>query len=253
MGATRGEMMRVLALGVAAVALAGCATVPGETSRNDPYEEFNRKMLSFNFAVDEAILEPASEAYVAVTPKYGRDRVSDFFGNLREPVTFVNEVLQGEGERALQTTARFSINSTLGLAGLFDITGFEGIDRPTEDFGQTLAVWGVDSGPYLVLPFLGPSNPRDFIGGGVDRALDPTNYARYSGNDDDELSYRSGLAVLAGLNARAALQEQFDQLGEQPEPYVALRRIYTSSRDAEIRNGQEDPNAYQDLPDFDDF
>ena len=150
-----------LTLGVAA-----CASVPGETSRNDPYEDFNRSMLGFNLAVDEAILEPVSKGYTAVTPRWGRDRVSDFFVNLGEPVTFVNNILQGEGERALQSGFRFTVNSTLGLAGLFDIARMRGLEQSQEDFGQTLAVWGVDSGPYIVMPLLGSTNPRDLVGFG---------------------------------------------------------------------------------------
>ena len=237
-----------LTLGVAA-----CASVPGETSRNDPYEDFNRSMLGFNLAVDEAILEPVSKGYTAVTPRWGRDRVSDFFVNLGEPVTFVNNILQGEGERALQSGFRFTVNSTLGLAGLFDIARMRGLEQSQEDFGQTLAVWGVDSGPYIVMPLLGSTNPRDLVGFGFDRAISPTNYVNYTTDSDDEVSVRVGLALINGINARSRAQGAIETIRSQPEPYVALRRNYTSQRDAAIRNGQSDPDAYQELPDFDDF
>ena len=245
-------MIPILALAFSC-SLAACATAPGETSRSDPYEGFNRSMLGFNLALDEAVLEPASEAYTAVTPRWGRDRVGDFFTNLGEPVTFVNELLQGNVDGATETGARFVVNSTVGLGGLFDMARFRGVEAHDEDFGQTLAVWGVDSGPYLVLPLLGSTNPRDLLGFGVDRAITPTNYVNYTTNDDDELAVRSGLIILNGLNARSRAQGQIETLRDQPEPYVALRRAHTSQRDAAIRNGQSDPDAYEELPDFDDF
>ncbi|MAI89182.1 VacJ family lipoprotein [Ponticaulis sp.] len=245
--------MKIFSVLALALSVAACATSPGQTSREDPYEDFNRSMLEFNLAVDDAVLEPASQAYTAVTPRWGRDRVADFFGNLGEPVTFVNDVLQGEPDRAAETGIRFVVNSTVGLAGIFDVMRFGGMEGHDEDFGQTLAVWGVDSGPYLVMPLLGSTNPRDLVGFGVDRAMSPTNYVVYSGDDDEDLAIRSGMVILNGLNARSRAQTAIETLREQPEPYIALRRTYTSQRDAEIRNGQTDPNAYQDLPDFDDF
>jgi phospholipid-binding lipoprotein MlaA len=245
--------MRNILLGAMALCLTACATAPGETSRDDPYENFNRNMLGFNLALDEAVLEPVSKGYVAVTPRYGRDRVSDFFGNLGEPVTFINDVLQGQGERALQTGFRFTLNSTLGLAGLFDVAAYQGLEGHNEDFGQTLAVWGVNSGPYLVLPLLGSTNPRDLFGMTVDRAVNPTNFVRYTDDSDDEVSVRVGMGVLSGLNSRAGAQAAIETLRSQPEPYVALRRTYTSQRNANIRNGKAEETSYDDLPDFDDF
>lgn len=244
--------MRNIVLGAMALSLTACATAPGETSRNDPYESFNRNMLGFNLAVDKVVLEPVSKGYVAVTPEYGRDRVSDFFTNLGEPLTFLNEVLQGEGERAFQTGFRFTLNSTLGLAGLFDIAGYQGLEAHDEDFGQTLAVWGVNSGPYLVMPLLGSTNPRDLFGFAVDRAANPTNFVRYTDDSDDETSVRIGMGIINGLNSRAKAQNAIETLRAQPEPYVALRRTYTSQRDANIRNGQTEQNSYEDLPDFGD-
>ena len=212
-------------------------------------------MLAFNLAADEAVFDPLAGGYKAVTPKWGRDRVSDFLQNLGEPVTFVNNVLQGDGERALQTAFRFGVNSTLGIGGLFDIAEEEGLPAHDEDFGQTLAVWGVDSGPYLVLPLLGPSNPRDLLGFGVDRAVSPVNYIVYSGNDDVDLQYRVAILTVRGLNARAAADEQVDSLRNQLEPYVALRDVYVRQRNAAIANGkgQEEQDVFQELPEFGDF
>lgn len=245
--------MRSVLISALLLGVAGCASVPGETSRNDPYEGFNRAMLDFNLGLDEAVLEPVSQGYTTVTPQWGRDRVSDFFGNLGEPVTFINAVLQGNGQAAVETAARFGFNTTFGIAGLFDVAGYEGLERHKEDFGQTLAVWGVDSGPYLVLPLLGSTNPRDLVGFTFDRAISPTNYIDYADDSEDETAIRLGMALLNGINARAGAQSQIETLRSQPEPYVALRRTHTAQRDAAIRNGQTDPDAYENLPDFDDY
>ena len=140
------------------------------------------------------------------------------------------------------------------MAGLWDVAGYNGIEKHSEDFGQTLAVWGVESGPYLVLPLMGPTTPRDLFGGGIDRALDPLNWTEFADNPDLDDHIAIGRSVLGGLNARVALDDQIEQLNAQPEPYVALRRIYSSQRQAEIRNGRiNEEEAYDDLPDFDEF
>lgn len=239
-----------------AVALTACATAPAAGSADiaDPYEGFNRKMFAFNNGLDKYALEPASTAYKTVTPEFARDRVSDFLSNLRGPVIFANDVLQGEPSRAGTTFARFGINSTIGLLGLWDPATEFGLDRHGEDFGQTLAVWGVESGPYLVMPVLGPTTPRDLLGFGVDRAMDPLTWVQLDNDSDSDLAIRVGLGVVGALNARVRLDEQIDTLNAQPEPYIALRRIYSSSRQAEILNGKVDEEAaYDDLPDFDDF
>lgn len=245
--------MKHLFAGAMAISLGACATTPGVTTRDDPYEDFNRSMFAFNMALDEAVLEPVSDGYTAVTPKWGRDRVSDFFQNLGEPLTFLNEILQGEGERAMQTGFRFTLNSTLGLAGLFDIAGYEGLEAHDEDFGQTLAVWGVDSGPYLVLPFLGSTNPRDLVGFTFERAVTPTNFVRFSGDDEDDQMVRIGMALLNGINARSAVDAQIEDLRRQIEPYSALRDIHVKQRNAAIGNGQKRPDAIPELPDLPDF
>lgn len=238
------------------LALTACATTPapGPGDIADPYEGFNRRMFAFNNGVDKYALAPAANVYKAVTPEFARDRVSDFLGNLRSPVTFANDVLQVEPSRAGTTLARFGINTTVGLLGLWDAAEHMGIDGHREDFGQTLAVWGIDSGPYLVMPLLGPTTPRDLLGRGVDAAIDPVNYVQFDNDKDSDVAIRVGLGVLGGLNARVRLDDQIETLNSQPEPYIALRRIYSSSRQAEIANGRVDEDrAYDDLPDFDEF
>ncbi|MFN4183970.1 MAG: VacJ family lipoprotein [Hyphomonas sp.] len=239
-----------------AVALTACASTSaaGSTDIADPYEGFNRKMFAFNNGLDKYALEPAATAYKTVTPEYARDRFADFLRNLRAPVIFANDVLQGEPKRAGTTFARFGINTTVGILGLWDAASLAGLDRHNEDFGQTLAVWGVESGPYLVLPLLGPSTPRDLVGFGVDRAIDPLTWVQLDNDDDTDLAIRAGLGVVGALNARVRMDDQINTLNAQPEPYIALRRIYSSSRQADILNGRvNEETAYDDLPDFDDF
>jgi len=239
-----------------AVALAACASTPaaGANDIADPYEGFNRKMFAFNNGLDKYALDPAATAYKTVTPEFARDRVTDFLRNLRGPVIFANDVLQGEPDRAGTTFARFGINTTIGILGLWDAATHMGLDRHNEDFGQTLAVWGVESGPYLVLPVLGPTTPRDLTGLGVDRAIDPLTWVQLDNDNDTDLAIRAGLGVVGALNTRVRLDDQINTLNAQPEPYIALRRIYSSSRQAEILNGKvNEDTAYDDLPDFDAF
>lgn len=242
----------------ASLALAACATAPAASPAPgdiaDPYEGFNRRMFAFNNGVDKYALGPAADVYKTVTPAFARDRVGDFLSNLNGPVILANDILQAEPSRAGNTFARFGINSTVGLLGLWDAAEHFGIDGHSEDFGQTLGVWGVDSGPYLVLPLLGPSTPRDVLGLGVDRALDPLTWVEIDNDDDTDLAVRAGLGIVGGLNARVRLDEQIETLNSQPEPYIALRRIYSSQRQAAIANGKvDDATAYDDLPDFDEF
>ena len=248
-----------IAVSALALGLGACATTPQNSADPgavaDPYEGFNRQMFAFNNDVDKYALGPAANAYKTVTPEFARDRIGDFLRNLKAPVVFVNDVLQAEPSRAADTFYRFTINTTVGLAGLWDAADHFGIEHHSEDFGQTLAVWGVDSGPYLVLPFLGPTTPRDMFGMGVDRAIDPLTWTEFDGDPDLDDKIMVGRIVLGGLNARVALDEQIEQLNAQPEPYIALRRIYSSQRQAEIRNGrtQDESELYEDLPDFDEF
>lgn len=239
---------------LASLALTACATAPadGAGEMADPYEGFNRQMFAFNNGVDKYAIGPAATVYKTVTPEFARDRVTDFLRNLNSPVILANDVLQVEPARAGTTFARFGINSTVGILGLWDAAGHFGLERHTEDFGQTLAVWGVESGPFLVLPVLGPGSPRDFIGDGVDMAFNPLNYAEIDNDEDTHTAVRTGLSVVGVLNTRVRLDNEIDTLNSQPEPYIALRRLYSSQRQTAIANGKLDEAAeYENLPDFD--
>ncbi len=227
-----------------------------ETEDSDPFEGFNRQMLAFNGGLDKYAIRPVAMGYKAVTPAYFRDRVSNVGGNLGEPVTFANLLLQGKPKGAASTLARFGVNTTLGLVGIWDPATSMGLEERDEDFGQTLGVWGVGSGPFIVLPVLGPTTPRDFSGRLVDRAIDPLTWIDDATGDDSNTGRTVNIAtgVLGGLNARVKFEPQIQALNEQAEPYIALRDIYLSQREAAIRDGKlDDATIIEDLPDFDEF
>lgn len=241
-----------LVLAGSMVALSACATTGEDASPSavyDPLEGWNRGVFAFNESVDKAILEPTAKGYRAVTNEPVRDGVSNFLTNLNQPVVFANTLLQGKPIAAVDTAARFVLNSTVGVAGIFDLATRIDIPEHREDFGQTLGVWGVSDGPYLMLPLMGPSNLRDLGGRGVDAAFNPLNYAEFEGDTE----FRIATGVVGAISARESLIEQFDVLRDQPEPYIALRRTYTQQRAAAIRDGREQEDPFKDLPEFDDY
>jgi phospholipid-binding lipoprotein MlaA len=232
---------------VMAVCLAGCATTQGPASSQDvadPIEPVNRAVFGFNMFVDRWLLEPVARAYRFVTPEQARRSVANFLANLRSPVIFANDALQGERERAGVTLGRFMINTTMGVAGLFDPATALGYPRHDEDFGQTLGVWGVPSGPYLMLPLLGPSNGRDTVGRVGDYFINPLNQCCIT---QDE---RIGLFVTGGVSEREANIELLDDLrANSIDLYATIRTIYTQKRAADIRNGRAptDQEGYDDI------
>ncbi len=169
---------RVAAL-LAATFLGACATTPGNqlAAERDPYERTNRSIYNFNRGLDKALVTPATKAYRAVTPKAAQRGIGNAFNNVDEPYSFINAVLQGKVKQAFRTAARFLINTTLGVGGLADHATDMGLPEEPEDLGQTLAVWGMNSGPYVMLPLFGPSTVRDAIGFGVERVGDPYRIA----------------------------------------------------------------------------
>lgn len=213
----------------------------------DPWEGFNRRIFGFNDTVDDYFFAPAAKAYRATTPKSGRRGIRRFLSNLGSPSVFVNDLLQGEFGRAGKTLSRFAINSTIGAGGFADPAGKMGIDGHSEDFGQTLAVWGVSSGPYLVLPLLGPSSPRDAFGSVAEIGLAPLTYVRTPPANYARLS-------LAGANLLSARENVLDPLAEieanSLDYYSSFRSFYSQARAREIRNGVAD---YDALPTFDEL
>lgn len=228
---------------LAVLSLTGCITAGPDPQ--DPYEDFNRQMFAFNEGLDKAVLEPVAYGYRAVTNEPVREGVGNFTSNLGEPLTFVNHVLQGKLPDAGATLGRFVVNTTVGIAGIFDPAASMGMLRTNEDFGQTLGVWGVESGPFLVLPVLGPTTPRDLVGKGGDAALNPLNYPEFE--NDDEI--RLGVMALGGINAREGAIEAVNELRNQIDPYTTLRRLYGRTRAADIGIPYNEPNDAQEVPD----
>ena len=216
-----------------------------QPDENDPFEGSNRFFFNVNNALDKALLKPVAEAYHDVLPDFARDGVRNFLNNLNSPVIFANDLLQGEGDRAGTTMVRFGINTTIGLAGLFDVAGDLGYPYHDEDFGQTLAVWGVNDGPYFYFLILGPSSARDFTGFVVDRGVDPLTYVGWG---DDYEWVPITRAVVNVIDLRSRNIETLDEIERTSVDYYAsIRSLYRQSRADAIRNGK--PST--DLPDFD--
>ncbi len=244
-GATSGTLKRLaqmLALLMVVGIAANCSSTPPPEdyddenySVNDPLEGINRVTFAFNQAVDSVLIKPVAEIYVGLVPRWGRDRVNDALNNLGEPINFANSVLQWELERAVTAMLRLAFNSTSGLAGFFDVAEGVGLSRAAEDFGQTLGVWGVGEGPYLVLPLFGPSNPRDAVGIGVDYVMDPFTKALRSHE-------RYQRFIARGIDQRARHIEDLEALEETSiDFYAAMRELYRQFRSNEIRNGELAP------------
>lgn len=205
----------------------------GAESADDPLEGFNRAIFWFNDIVDQAILRPIAWTYGFIMPEIAKEPIRSGFRNLGAPLRFINDVLQGEITAAGITGARFIINSTVGAAGLFDIAGDAGLGHQPSDFGQTLYTWGIDSGPYVVLPFFGPSTVRDTVGLVTEFFLDPVPYVI----DDSNISL--GLTIGGGIVKREEVIDDLDALRENSlDYYAALRSAYLQNRAAQLRRGE---------------
>lgn len=216
----------------------------------DPWEGFNRKIFAVNNVVDGVVLVPAAKLYRSVTFKKERKGIRNFLDNLRTPVILVNDLLQGEFKRAGNTASRFVINSTIGFGGMGDPAERIGIPQHNEDFGQTLAVWGVDQGPYLVLPFFGPSTVRDGFGFVADNAFDPATFIR----TDAASTFRYSRAGATAVSLREPLIEPLEEIRRNSlDQYASFRSFYLQSRKREIANGRTDFDDLPDIGDFDEF
>jgi len=220
-----------LALGLT-LTLAGCATGPDP---RDPYESFNRAMFTFNDTVDTYALKPAATAYKNVTPSFVQTGVSNFFGNLADAWSAVNNLLQGKGKDGMSDVGRFALNSTLGIVGLFDIASEAGLPKHKEDFGQTLGVWGVPSGPYVMLPLLGPSTLRDTIATPLDIKGDIWGYK-------DPVYIRNSGIALRAVDQRAALLDASTLLEDAAlgDRYEFIRDGYLQRRESQIHPDDDD-------------
>ena len=243
----------LLALAPAAHAEDQIPTVPaaaasggdaGVAQTYDPLEGFNRGSFKVGMGLDKAIFSPIAHGYMAVTPKVVRNRVSNAVYNLGEPNTVMNHVLQGKPKRAMRSTARFVVNSTVGVLGLFDVAAKMHLPPRGADFGQTLGVWGAGPGAYLYVPGMGPLNVRDGVGRALDIATDPVSLY-VGGFDTDFGKARTGATI---VDLRAQTDGAFHALKDAADPYVTTRSAYSQYREAFIR---EATGEAEDLPDFD--
>lgn len=230
------------------LAFQGCATPPTDpdalaayNEANDPLEPMNRQIFSFNEGADKYVIRPLAEGYVYIVPSGGRRSVRNFLNNLRSPVVLANDILQGEMERAGTTIGRAVFNTTIGIGGLFDVATPMGMPYHDEDFGQTLAVWGVGEGPYLVLPILGPSNPRDTVGLVADGFMDPLNWYL----ENIHLGYLTYVrAAIDGIDKRASVLDALDEIKRTSlDFYATIRSLYRQRRIDEINNGVSSPGT----------
>ena len=240
-GNFRGAVLAIAS--IALIGLSGCATTDDlPTEPHDPWESFNRSMFAFNTSLDKAILAPLAEGYATITPQPARDAISNAFANAAYLTTAVNQLLQGKIERSMEDAGRFVINSTFGLGGLVDFASAIGMPRNEEDFDQTLAVWGIDSGPYLELPLLGPNTVRSVPGFAADTATDlltwlgssPLNHALTGLEIVDR---REQLSPAIKLRDKSSL-----------DPYVFQREAYLQRRRYLVYDGNpplEDPDTSQ--------
>lgn len=212
------------------------------TEPHDPLEPVNRKMFAFNMGLDRYVLGPVSRGYTKVTPAPVQRSVSNFFNNLDGPRNAVNNYLQGKPQAGTQEVGRFLINTTLGVVGIFDVASDIGVPRHEEDFGQTLGVWGLGEGAYLVLPLYGASSLRDGVGFLVDAPLNPVFYA-----DDGPAFVLTAVDI---INLRASLDAAVRQLQQAFDPYAFLRASYLQRRQGLVYDGN--PPATDD-PFGDDF
>lgn len=274
--------LRWLAFPVLALALAGCSTTSGGEGAdrssagtlatsgpghmegsapgpaavnprpvrdNDPLEGMNRAIFWFNDVVDTVLLRPIAIVYKAVLPTPAQNGVRNAMRNLRAPLDLANQLLQGDLDGAGVVLGRFTINTTVGLGGLIDVAGENGLEYEYESLDQTLAVWGIPEGPYLVLPIMGPSSVRDAVGFAGEVYADPlTNWAQNT--DRDWIVYTR--AGLVGVSTRADVLEPLDDLKRNSvDYYAAMRALYRQRRDGMIRDGAPDPSTLPAIPDYD--
>ena len=246
---------RAVLFGCAALALlSGCAgqaespqVAAARAEANDPIEPFNRWAFNINEGFDILLLRPTAVVYRDLVPPPLQDNTRNFLRNLRSPLIFANQLLQGDLEGAQNAAARFLVNSTIGFGGLADVAAAAGVPYEEEDFGQTLAVLGVPEGAYLVLPLYGPSTLRDTTGAGVESIVDPLNW--WLRNNDLNWVIYTRIGVSA-VDARFRLIEAVDDLrANSMDYYATVRSLYRQNRDNLIRDGQ---GTGDEFPEFND-
>ncbi|HEY0768423.1 MAG TPA: VacJ family lipoprotein [Steroidobacteraceae bacterium] len=226
------SIIRLSLLSACLLLLLGCAALPpGKRDPRDPWERTNRATYRFNDTFDRAILRPVARGYRKVTPHFVQTGVTNFLDNLEYPTVMVNDLLQGQFKPFVSDTGRLLLNTTLGIGGLFDPATAAGLDKNERDFGQTLGKWGARTGPYLVIPFLGPSDIRDALGRVGDEYSNPRHYIR-------KAYVKYGLAGLRAIDTRARLLDYQSTLESAYDPYAFVRNLYLKHRDFKVNGGQ---------------
>lgn len=235
------------------MALTSCQTTPHKVRTSqpninadiyDPFETVNRKFYKFNELADRLFIKPVTKVYTTLIPKPLRKGLNNASRNLGEPVIFANEMLQLDFKDASDSVGRFMVNSTVGLGGLIDVAEKSGRSQKREDFGQTLATYKVPSGPYLVLPLLGPSNARDVVGRVGDGLSNPLSWLDFDGRQTVQI----GRQISTGLNARERAEPFLENIRNSADSYISLRGLYTQNR---LTNIHEDSDAFDGFADID--
>lgn len=244
------KVLKVLLVSAVMLVTASCSTTslkddPYKHVAPDPIEGLNRSIFKFNQTADKWVLKPIALAYDHSLPRPAKNGVRNFFNNLQEPLNILNNVLQGKFDRALDSTYRFTVNSTVGVLGLIDVAEKLDVKAAPEDFGQTLAAWGAKPGPYLMLPLLGPSNLRD----GAGRLI--TSAVYYPINElSDSSGVRTGLVFIDVVSFRAALLRNDKVLASQLDQYAFLKRAFEQLRIDSIYDGNPPKKADEKYDDF---
>lgn len=234
---------RLVLLALIAFAVSGCASTSGN---RDPFEPVNRRIYQVNDAVDNALLKPVAIGYQTIVPTAMQDGVGNFFSNINDVIVVVNDLLQGKFSQGLSDTGRFLVNSTVGLLGLVDVGTRIGLTKHNEDFGQTLGYWGLEPGPYLVLPLFGPSNMRDGVGLVADFALDVVSYL-------NNVPLRNALTGVRTVDTRADFLRAGDVLEQASlDRYTFLRDAYLQRRRNLVYDGSPPLEPLEEFEDFED-
>jgi len=259
---TPARWMRLLPAMAVAAAAAGCASVPNPTPE-DPWESYNRGMFQFNDTVDKALLKPIATGYRQLTPEPARTCIHNIFNNLGDAWSAINSFLQGRGHDGINMLGRVLFNSTMGLGGCIDVASMNGAKRISTDFGVTLGVWGLDAGPYVVLPFLGSSTVRDTAASASTLAAGVSSYTPIM--EIDNVPVRNSILGLAAVDLRASLLDADDLVNRIAlDRYSFIRDAYLQRRKAQVRGSHVDSDApygaagslpdysSDDLPDYSD-
>lgn len=251
------NVLRFFSMAAICVILAGCASSGAEKRAGgvyDPFEEYNRAVFEFNDSIDQVTFRPLAKGYRAAVPRPARKGVRNFLRNLRAPIDITNQILQGDLAGAGNAITRTVVNTLAGFGGLIDVAAHEGIPYEPEDFGQTLAVWGVAEGPYLVLPLYGPATLRTHFGTMVDTLADPVRMWLFNTDQEEWYYARAGVGI---LDTRESFLDVLDQLRDSSIDYYAtLRSTIHQRQQALIHDNDPDYAGYgghDDIPDYGDF